>query len=675
MGDPNVRVGVDVGGTFTDVVVLVDTSVFTTKVPTTAPQSDGVIEGIERVCEQAGISPESIDSLRHAMTVATNALLEKTGAETALVTTEGFGDVLAIGRQNRPSLYDLTATRPAPLVPKARRYEIPERVTTAGVERKVDSDELHELLSELDSDPEAIAISFLHAYAHEENERRVAAFLRKQTNATVVASHEILPEFREYERTATTVVDAYVTPIIREYLERLDREAAEREIPTPQIMQSNGGIAHVGHIKEEGAKTVLSGPAAGVVGASLFESESHEGIIAFDMGGTSTDVSLVRNGNVARTTDGTIGGHPVHLPMVDVETIGAGGGSIAWVDDGGALRVGPRSAGADPGPACYGFGGQEPTVTDAALVRGYLGSDTTLGDGMGLDEAAAVSALEELVAETALESVREAASGTVRIATERMARAVRAVTLERGHDPRRCGLVAFGGAGPMFATALAVRLDIETVHVPLANGVLSALGLLAAPERHDSSQTINRPLGEITARGIEREVAALEDRIRATMDDPARVTFSAGADLRYRGQSHELTVDIDEPFAVDQLQESFHERHERLRGFRLDDEPIQLVTVRLTGTVPGREPTLTHEGKELKADTTRHVSFDDGTQTTPVYDREEVPVGAAVEGPAIFEGDESTVVLPPGWHSRMDQRGTLTLKRQEATGSAGGERQ
>jgi N-methylhydantoinase A len=322
-------VGVDVGGTFTDVVLLADGDVTTAKVPTTADQSEGVVVGIERACESAGVEPGEIDTFRHAMTVATNALLEGEGARTALVTTEGFGDVLAIGRQQRPALYDLSARKPEPLVPPSRRYEVAERASETEIEIEVDEAELEAVCTELDEGTESVAISFLHAYARPENERKAAAIVREQTDCHVVASHEILPEFREYERTATTVADAYVTPIIRAYLGRLGERAETLGIASPQVMQSSGGIAGTGRIRDHAVTTALSGPAAGVVGASLFESSTHEGIITFDMGGTSTDVGLVREGDIERRTDGTVGGYPIHVPMVAVETIGAGGGSIA----------------------------------------------------------------------------------------------------------------------------------------------------------------------------------------------------------------------------------------------------------------------------------------------------------------------------------------------------------
>jgi N-methylhydantoinase A len=663
MEERPVRLGVDVGGTFTDVVLVSAGEVTTAKVPTTADQSEGVVDGIRAACDTAGIEPESIDSFRHAMTVATNAMLEVEGAETALVTTDGFGDLLAIGRQDRPSLYDLSARKPDPLVPSEHRYEIEERATESGIEKEPTESDLAALLDEIDETVESVAVSFLHAYAQPDNERRVADYLRTETDSYVVASHEVLPEFREYERTATTVAAAYVTPIISEYLGRLERKATALGVPAPEIMQSNGGIAETEQIRDQAVTTVLSGPAGGVVGASLFEENTHEGIITFDMGGTSSDVSLVRNGTIERTTEGSVGEYPVHVPMVDIQTVGAGGGSIAWIDEGGALRVGPRSAGAEPGPACYGNGGTEPTVTDANLLLGYLGADTELGDGLSLDESAAADAFEHLVSDSSLDSTIEAARGTYRIANERMARAVRAVTVQQGHDPREFALVAFGGAGPMHAAALAESLGVETIRVPLANGVLSALGLLAAPERHDASQTIHELLETVDPETVEETYSMLAERVYQDVTDPENATLVRQADLRYEGQSHELPVEIDEPFDRTAVREQFHDAHERARGYRLADEPVEIVTVRLTATISGDEPEITYEGTNETVRERRDAYFDGSVRETRVFEREQIPAGATIDGPAIFEGGESTVVVKPGWTAAVDERGTLTLEK------------
>lgn len=658
--DGSVRVGVDVGGTFTDVVLVVDGSVTTAKVPTTDDQSRGVLRAVEQACEAAGVSPDAIEQFRHATTVATNAVLEGTGADTALVTTAGFQDVLAIGRQDRPALYDLSARRPEPLVARQHRYEIEERATPDGIERTPDPEAIDALAARIEqTDLEAVAVVFLHAYAHPENERVVAERLRELLDVTVVASHETLPTFREYERTATTVADAYVRPVVDAYLEQLVGRAADRGIDRLRVMQSNGGVVDAETARRRAVTTLLSGPAAGTVGAGLFE---RDGAISLDMGGTSCDVGLIEDGEIARTTEATIAGHPIRIPMVEVETVGAGGGSIAWIDDGGALRVGPRSAGADPGPACYGRGGEEATVTDAAVVLGYIGTDEPLGGDLRLDETAAEATLASLADRAGLDGPTAAARGVYRVANARMGRAIRQVTVERGHDPRAFELVAFGGAGPVHAAALAEALEIDTVRVPRANGVLSALGVLAADERHERITTRRDRLAPALETAVEADFEQLTERLIADASRPDEATVRRQADLRYAGQSHELTVPVPAPFAAETVTRRFHERHERTRGYRLE-EPIDLVNLRVTLTIPETPPQIVHEGTTEEPIGHRRLLFDEPREA-PVYDRRATRVGAAVDGPAVFEGGESTIVVPPGWTAAVEDRGTIVLERE-----------
>ncbi|QPV64129.1 hydantoinase/oxoprolinase family protein [Halosimplex litoreum] len=658
------RLGVDVGGTFTDVAVVVDGDLTTAKVPTTDDQSRGVLDGIEAACDAAGVDPDAVVGFRHATTAAVNAVLEGDGAETALVATEGFADTVAIGRQDRPDLYDLSARKPAPLVPAERRFEVTERATTAGIETPVDPEEVREIADSLDGHCESVAVSFLHAYAHPDDERRAAEVLREELSVPVSTSHEVLAEFREYERTATTVADAYVTPVVDDYLARLTERAADLGIPAPRVMQSNGGIADAGTVRERAVTTLLSGPAAGVVGAGRFERADDTGLVTFDMGGTSSDVSLVRDGSAERTTDAEIAGHPVGVPMVDVHTVGAGGGSIARVDEGGALRVGPESAGAEPGPACYGTGGDEPTVTDAAVVLGYLGADTTLGEGLELDADRAEAVMEALADAAGLDTVVDAAQGVYRVANATMARAIRGVTVERGHDPRAFALAAFGGAGPMHAATLADRLGIETVLVPPGNGVLSALGLLAADERHDATRTYRTGLAETDAGAVESVFDELADDALAETADPGAATVEREAECRYAGQSFELAVGVPDPFDPETVRERFHDTHERARGYRMD-EPVDLITCRVTATVPGDPPELSADPEGDPLVGKRDVFFESGFYRAPVYDRARVPLDVTVDGPAVFAGGESTVVLPPQWTARADEQGTLVLEAGE----------
>ncbi len=652
--------GVDVGGTFTDVVLYANGSLTTAKVPTTADQSRGVLEGIETVCARAGIEAGDLHSVRHATTVATNALLEGEGAETALVTTAGFTDVLEIGRQDRPALYDLTARKPTPLVPAEQRHGVDERSSRTEREESVDAEEIRAVADRL-SDVDSVAVSFLHAYAQPANERAAVSILNESFDGHVSASHDVLPTFREYERTATTVADAFVTPVIDRYLGRLLERVRSHNVPGPRVMQSNGGLAPLETVREHAVTTALSGPAAGVVGGALFEPEAAEGVITFDMGGTSCDVGLVRDGSIERTTEASIGGHPIRIPMVDVNTVGAGGGSIAWVDDGGALRVGPRSAGADPGPACYGQGGTEPTVTDAAVELGFLDPEAALGDGLTLERGPARAALRDLAGTADLADEAAAARGIHRVVTARMSRAIRSVTAERGHDPRSMGIVAFGGAGPMHAAAVADSLNIDTVLVPRANGVLSALGLLAADERQDAIRTVHEPLDSITVAAIEDHYAALAAEARSALSEPSAASIERAADCRYAGQSYELTVPVDSSFDPEEVAARFDSVHERTRGYQLN-EPLTLVNVRARARIHQDPPELSHRGTDDTPRTVRPVVFEGRTHETPVYTRTALPVGTTVSGPAIAEGGQSTVVIPPTWSASVDDRGTIVME-------------
>lgn len=663
----SIRIGVDVGGTFTDVVLVTPDGLFTAKVPSTPDQSEGVITGIERACARGGVAPEEIDAFSHAMTVATNALLEETGAKTALITTAGFRDVLEIARQDRPDLYDLDTERPQPLVPRRRRFEIDERATPEGIDRAVDETAVRELADVLDDrEIESVAVCLLHAYAHPENEQRVESVLRDELDVPVSVSHDVLAEFREYERTSTTVVDAYVTPVIDSYLRRLEDRASELEVPAPSVMQSNGGIVTASTARTTAVTTALSGPAAGVVGATAtidVLAEDIAGAVTFDMGGTSSDVGLVRAGEIERTTETTISGRPIATPMVDVTTVGAGGGSIAWVDDGGALRVGPASAGATPGPACYGHGGTDPTVTDANVVLGYIGSDTVLGEELTIDADAARRVLEELAVSADLDGPLAAAQGVHRVVNANMTRAVRSVTVERGYDPRRFVLVGFGGAGPMHAAELADRLDIDTVVIALPCGVLSAYGLLAADEKHDGVRTHKRRIDELDG-GVEDVFENLTASVLSDVTDPNAARVERSADLRYVGQSFELTVPVDDPLSPEALCERFHTAHETTYGYRMD-EAVELVSLRITATTERDPVSIAYDGGEKPHISTRKAFFDGAFHETPVYDRRRLPANDTVDGPAILEQSACTTVIPPVWSGAVHENGTIILSREQ----------
>ena len=483
--------GVDVGGTFTDAVLATGGRLVTAKAPTTPDdQSEGVMAAVGAALERAGAAAEEVTAFAHGMTVATNALLEGRGARTVLVATEGFTDVVELGRQSRADLYRLCAARPAPLVPPERRVAAPERCGPAGVLRALeDPAALAREVAALE--PEAVAVVLLHAYAHPAHERAIGEALRDALAGVHVSlSHDVVGTFREYERAATTEIDAALSPLLARYLRRLLEQAADAGLPEPRIMQSSGGLAAAQLAAAHAAYTVLSGPAGGAAAAALVARRSERpDLVCFDMGGTSCDVCVVEGGAVRETAGREVGGRPLALPMVDIHTVGAGGGSVAWRDPGGALRAGPRSSGAVPGPACYGRGGDKPTVTDANLLLGRLGTDAPLAGGVALDRAAAEQAVGALAGEVGLD-LPACAEGIVRVADAEMVRALRVMTVEQGIDPRRFALLAFGGAGPLHAAAIADELGMTTILCPRASGVLSALGLAAADRRASEQRTV-----------------------------------------------------------------------------------------------------------------------------------------------------------------------------------------
>jgi N-methylhydantoinase A len=657
-----VLLGVDVGGTFTDAVLDDGERLHTAKSPTTPDdQSRGVIAAVESVLARAGAEPGQVESFAHGMTVGTNALLEERGARTALVATDGFTDLLEIGRQQRPSLYRLCAAKPAPLAPADLRFAVPERTGPDGVIDELADDEVEEVVGAVrKSDAESVAICLLFSYLEPGHERALAARLREELpDVHVSASHEVLAQFREYERCSTTVVDAYLSPLLGRYLGRLTGAAADIGLPEPVVMRSSGGVAPADEAARSGAWSVLSGPAGGAVGAGLLATESGDGdAIGIDMGGTSCDVCVVEGGEVRRTDTREIEGRVLQLPMVDVHTVGAGGGSIAWRDEGGALRVGPRSAGAEPGPACYGRGGSEPAVTDANLMLGYLAPDSRLAGDVELDAEAARAAIGRLGEHLGLDEI-ETAEGIVRVANSEMARALRVVTVERGVDPRRFALMPFGGAGPMHAAALAAELDIDRILCPRTSGVLSALGLAASERRRDTARTVMLSGEELSAERLAREAASLRGSIAAGLGE-ARA--EAVYELRYRGQAFELAIDGSLEPDPAELAERFAAEHERRYGYRDPEGDVELVTIRIALVVPGPEPRLAAaEGDEPRRGT-RRARFGGEWVETEVLRGQPTP-GTEAAGPCVLELGESTLVLPPGWSARVDAAGTIAAVR------------
>jgi N-methylhydantoinase A len=573
--------GIDVGGTFTDAVLVADGEVRTAKVPTALRQEESVVEAA------AAVGAGAVDRFTHGTTIATNALLERRGARTAFVTNAGFEHLLHLRRQTRAHLYRPCAEHPTPLVPVERCVGVRGRTGPNGELEPLDLGSLPEL------DAEAIAVSLLFSFRDPTGERALADELRRRYPAAhVVASHEVAPEFREYERASTTAADAYLGPVLSRYLLALEGACVRAELPAPLVMRSSGGVATLQEAAAHASFALLSGPAAGVVGAARIAAlAGFENALAFDMGGTSTDVCAIVAGSARREHERLVGGLPIRLPTLAVHTVGAGGGSIVRLDEGGALRVGPESAGAHPGPACYGRGGTRPTVTDANLLLDRL--PATLPGGIELDREAAARALGGLDPE-----------GVVEVVNAEMTRALRVVSVEQGLDPRDFALVAFGGAGPLHACALADELGMDAVLVPAAAGVLSALGLVAADERRDHVRAYVVPLEEAGELPVEGE-----------------------ADLRYRGQSFELTVELGP-----RLAERFHEAHAARYGYADPSRPLELVAVR-TAEIR-RAPRVDVRGPEL-----------------------------AVVGPTAIELEGATAWVPRGWAGETDAHGTLVLRR------------
>jgi N-methylhydantoinase A len=574
--------GVDVGGTFTDAVLLEDGRIETAKVLTATQQEESVVAAART------LEPQAVERFAHGTTVGTNALLERKGARTAFVTTAGFEHLLHLRRQTRVHLYRPCAAWPEPLVPLERCHGVRGRM---GIDGELESLDLNSL-PEIEAD--AVAICLLHAYRDSSHERAVADELRRRLpHAHVVASHEIAPEFREYERASTAAADAYLGPAVSRYLRALDDACARVGLPAPLVMRSSGGVATPAEAAAHPATILVSGPAAGVVGAARIAALAGiHNAISFDMGGTSTDVCLITEGRAERAAERMVGGLPIRVPTVDLHTVGAGGGSIAWRDAGRALQVGPQSAGADPGPACYGRGGTHATVTDANLVLGRLPEQ--LAGGVELDRGAA---------ERALADIDPAA--VVDVVNAEMLRALRVVSVERGHDPAEFALVAFGGAGPLHACDLADELGIRTVLVPELAGVLSALGLVASDERRDAVRSYLLPLA-----------------------DAGELPREGEAELRYAGQSFELTVPLQ-----DDLAEAFHRAHEERYGFAERDREVELVAVRTAETL--RAPDLDLHASD------RHT----------------------VSGPTLVELPGSTAWVPESWAGETDDHGTLVLRR------------
>ncbi|MGH7050100.1 MAG: hydantoinase/oxoprolinase family protein [Acetobacteraceae bacterium] len=677
------RVGVDSGGTFTDVCLFEAESgrIEVWKVPSTPRDpSRGIIDSLAESLGRQGATPAEVAYFGHGTTVATNALIEEKGVLTGLITTLGFRDLLEIGRQRRPDLYDLQADKPATLVSRDLRLEVPERVRHDGsVEKKLDEAAVRRAVALLKArGVKAVAISFLYGFVrpeHEEIARRI--IVEEFPEAFVSTGSEVAPEFREYERMSTAVVNAYLGPVMQGYIERLEKRLEDAGVPaTPHLTQSNGGVAGFTQAARLPVTTLLSGPSTGVVAAeAVGRIAGSTNLITFDMGGTSTDVALLEGGRCGLANEASVHGHPVKAPMLDINTVGAGGGSIAYIDSGEHLKVGPRSAGADPGPVCYGRGNTEPTVTDANVLLQALNPSHLLGGRMAVRRDLAEHAISRLAARLGMDRFA-AASGILAVVTANMAKAIRVISVQRGHDPRDYTLVAFGGAGPLHAARLARELEIGRILVPRNPGILCAMGLLLTDLRKDFASTRLLALADRALPAMAEAFARLEQRAREWLDsegvtEEARL-LARSVDMRYAGQNYELPVPLEPGLAqsawIERLAQGFRRAHERSYGFAAAEEPVQMVTFRLQagGKVPKATLRSYPEGGADAAAARlgeREIWFAEAGDflRCPIYDRERLRPGNRITGPAVIEQMDATTLLLPGMDARVDSILNLAL--------------
>lgn len=684
------RIGADIGGTFTDVVVINDRDgrVGVAKTSTTPKAfSEGVLRALETAMDEQGVRRADVNLLSHATTVVTNAILESRGARIGLITTRGFRDVLELRRSTRGDLYDTFQDAPSVLVPRRHRVEVSERMDANGqVVIPLATDELDGIVARFrDWQVQAVAVCLLFSFINDEHERAIGKRLRQALpDVPVFLSSEVLPEIREFERTSTTAICAYVAPILESYLRKLAEAVAAMGLPAPHVMGSSGGLLEIPEALQVPAMVVESGPAAGVIASAMVGRQiQRPHLISFDMGGTTAKASLILDGQVATTPEYEVGGegsgsrylngtgHPIRIPVVDLAEVSAGGGSIAWVDPAGALRVGPVSAGAEPGPVCYGRGGEQPTVTDANLVLGRLDASSLLGGGLPVDYPRAAHALERQVARPLGLTVDAAAAAVMDIVNNAMADALRTVSVERGHDPREFSLMAFGGAGPLHAIALAEELEISEVIIPPAPGAFSALGLVGTDLKRDYARTWYRTLDSIDAAELAGHFARMEavadDMLERAGFEPEQREITRSVDVRYVRQAYELSIQVPggelEASSLEALARDFNDKHQSTYGHCNRRERIQLVTLRVSAVgklAPVRLSHTRHAGDSLKSE--RDVWFRDrGKVRCPVHDRSRFAVDRHLLGPAIVESLDATLVLPPGWKLEVRDGGFLFL--------------
>jgi len=673
------RIGFDVGGTFTDFTVhdTDDGAIRHFKIPSTpADPSEAIGTGLRALIGEFGLSGGRIGFVGHGTTVATNMVIERRGVRTGLITTKGFRDVLEIGRQTRPHLYDYGIPKPPPLIPRALRFEVRGRLDAEGMELEpLDETAVEDAARQLgEAGVEAVAIGFLHSYLSGAHERRAAGIVRAVLPGTYVStSSEVLPEFREYERFSTTAINTYVGPRMERYLDRfLERLAALGVATRPHTIHSNGGLMSVETVRAFPVRTCLSGPAAGVVGAAeVARAAGFPDVVTYDVGGTSTDVSLIANGVPAFATSRLVADYPVRTPMVDVHVIGAGGGSVSWIDDAGALKVGPHSAGADPGPVAYGRGGREPTLTDANIVLHRLDPVTLLGGRMTVDEAAARRAIRERIAAPLGLSVEAAALGIIRIAVANMSRAIRSVSTEKGHDLGRFALFPFGGAGPLHAGAVARECGIRRVLVPQEPGTMCARGILMSDISLDFVRSEIAEVTPDTWPGVMARFSLMARQGREWLEagrvEPARRAVQRVIEARYKGQNHEVQVRFpaEGDLSLEAFQQEFAAAHRREYGYDVPGRAVEVVNARLKAVGGVERPATRFEGSASGTPepcARRPVHFDAGWVETPVFDRTGLGAGTSIPGPAIIDEMSSTTVVEPGQRVTVDPSGNLIVE-------------
>lgn len=674
------RLGVDTGGTFTDIALIHEHSgqIHIAKTPSTPHDpSEAVINGLDEIVRKTGVDVREISFFIHGSTVATNTLLERNGAKTALITTKGFRDVLEIGRQSRPKLYDFRARRKELLVPRNMRMEVNERIKANGeVLQSIDLAEVEDIARDLQQrGVQSIAVCLINSYLNDKHEKLIRKVIEDvYPEAHITLSSEVLPEFKEYERTSTVAANAYVMPKMRRYLNKLSEDLKAKDVSSELfIMQSNGGIITAESAMQTPARTVLSGPAGGILaGMFIVETTPYKDLITIDMGGTSLDTALIENGQPQYTTLSEIEGNPIKLPMIEMHTIGSGGGSIAWIDEGGALRAGPQSAGAMPGPVCYNRGGMEPTVTDANVILGRINPGYILDGKMKMNLDLARQVMKEKIADPLGLTVEEAAEGILKVVNANMIRGIRVISIEKGHDPRNFALVAFGGAGPMHAADLGKELGCESIIIPPNPGITCAMGMLMADVRHDFVQTILADVSSLDLQACNDVIVQLIQAGRQSLQEEGfaqdEIALQVSLDMRYSRQAYEIEVHVEglelHEKLLETATEQFHVEHNKVYGFRRDGETIELVNIRLTavGNIPKVNFQQQDDSGEAPRPTgSRPVFFQGQFLETAIYNRTSLQTDSVIAGPAIIEQLDSTIVIHPDQSAETDRFGNLII--------------